>query len=279
MSYNTKFIFTLISLITVIFSRDIIINTDFESDIGPFWSFKKGGNTIAERSQDYALEGAYSFKSVCDGIDNYRAELGQDQEYAEVGSHRWYSAWFLIPSSGWQRPAPKWLHISQYKENFRSYPSFCLNYENGLVYAHFRYWDYDSTQYVDGSDGQHREVNLKNYGINIESNKWYRLVSHIYSNNDSTGYVEAWINGISILPEDSTFFDATGNTKYKAINHKLYGKPVHNHTAKIRFGLYRAPNSTGKQTVFFDNISIGKTASSINFYNPQKYDLFKILFE
>ncbi len=88
----------------------------------------------------------------------------------------------------------------------------------------------------------------------IQKNKWYDLIFRIYWSDDSTGFVEAWINNRHL-------------TEFNGLDYKFYKSNLYNRSGNyFKFGQYRGSNRpTTINVIYFDEIKIG---SSLNEVSP-----------
>ena len=72
----------------------------------------------------------------------------------------------------------------------------------------------------------------------IRTGVWEKVVLHCkFSNNKSTGFVEAWVNGVNVLPKTQR------RTMLDSLNYH-------------KFGIYRDPDNTATHVVTYDNFRI-----------------------
>jgi hypothetical protein len=88
--------------------------------------------------------------------------------------------------------------------------------------------------------------------IPIVKSKWYDVVAHIFWNDDSTAFIEIWLNGQLITPFNGT-------------DYKYYHRNLFNRAGNyFKFGQYRGKDKTAhSNTVYFDEIKIGSSYSEV----------------
>lgn len=99
-----------------------------------------------------------------------------------------------------------------------------------------------------------RVVGLKT-GIFIKKGKWQTILWHIKHSTGGDGYVEAWVDGKSLLP-------------YNGSDHKIYGKTAYNSSGSyLKLGSYRFNYTSwekrdtlasGESIIYYDNVAAGR---------------------
>jgi len=249
-------------------------------------------NNIIPYSGEYCLkhECKYNYNKAETGPIGRGDKEGEFKTYQSNGEERWYRWKFLIPNDfDFTNENPEWCSINQMWEPYASWgaPTYSLHILKNKFRFRASLWTKDSDSLI-----SHQEMfNSIVENISLEKNKWYDIVYHIYTTDDSSSFFEGWINNISILKEN---FDTTV-TQRKSVpaetNIGIIDKPLdhgHTYTYKIRnhrligqnlrqddwiglswsVGYYRA-NHAIKQSVYTDDYKIGKTATSIDFNIPE----------
>lgn len=213
------------------------------------------------------------------------------------GETRWYKWYFLIPEDFRFGELNSILVMQMFErsQNVGISPTYLLDVYNKNGNPVFRFysvlWEKDS----DGNIAQQAYCYDIEQDISITYGKWNELVLHVYMSTNSDGYLEGWINGTPILKKNAKYiyskrkqrtvdnmtirYDGNEKYTYNIINHKIYGQNLALddwNGSEFRVGQYRGEDPT-TNSVYTDDIKIGKTAQSIGFDPnnpiPQKTNL------
>ncbi len=90
------------------------------------------------------------------------------------------------------------------------------------------------------------EKTMRENGVAVSCGQWFDVVVHVKWSMYSDGFVEAWVNGTNMYFE------------------RIYCKTVVNRVGNyLKIGLYRDENALGTNTVYFDEIKIGKSYAEV----------------
>lgn len=250
------------------------INFDFESTLEDWVNLGGSGDrkfeSDIEITNDHSSSGNSSVKfsvSQASYVNNgVRAELTFDQQIEE-GDQTIYEYSFFIPNSYqdvWLKDAygqPNWQVIGQWHDQ----PDECIgetwnNYQGNSppIAIYYNYFDQNDpsfqetmedaiSQNIFGLDTSWNQISTISliYGgepiaiTQIEKGEWNRLKFRINWSTSNSGNIEAWINNSSFT------------------NGIVYGKNMINKASHyFKFGLYRNPNITYTNTLYFDDINI-----------------------
>ncbi|MCF7886718.1 MAG: heparin lyase I family protein [Candidatus Marinimicrobia bacterium] len=231
-------------------------------------------------STKYYYKGKRSLECTCTP-NNKRSEVAQEPQhtsdggyatYQNKGEERWYSFYILIPESFDYESEPGWSVVTQFFET-ESPPEGPI-YTLGNLNGYFRLSVHTFAEDSIGNIRMQYEYDFNQSKYPVQKGKWHRIVYHLYTQNNNTGYIEAWVDGKSLLPDSLDKFmpkvDNTDEIHYKVRNHRLvetrnlwddnwFGLP-------IKIGYYRTLANT-TNSIYFDEFKIGNTAKSIDF-NP-----------
>jgi len=223
-------------------------------------------------------EGSYCSKHTCNSSEN-RAELSVRDNYIEgsttvyyqrEGQERWQSFYILVPTGF---VYDQQFMITQFFE--RSHidshsPGLSIDITtDGKFRATATLWTYDSN----GDIAHQHYYSNPARDISITQNQWYHIVYHTKTSTDSaSAFFEGWVDGTPIFAEshDSTIvrrkLDRSNDTgydyTYTVRDNKLIGRnlKVADYTGnEFRFGYYRHTGYSNTQSLYFDNIKVGKT--------------------
>lgn len=224
-----------------------IFEDDFESRTFSLWKREAVRNNSIQIVTEPVKSGNYAVKfTLVPGeiiFNGNRAEL-MYQDYNPNISEVYYS-WSVMLDSNYI-DSGKWQILGQWHdqpdkdegETWINYPPnnppVSLQYSNGYMYA-----------VVNPPQGWQERVGKFSEEKRVELGKWIDIVFHIYWSLKEDGFVEVWIDGENVTP-------------YNGKDYKIYARTMFNKAGNyLKIGLYRGPDATVTNKVYFDDIKIG----------------------
>jgi hypothetical protein len=153
-----------------------------------------------------------------------------------AGSERWYSYNVFVPTDFVFATDSKWLTITQLKGCQGGSPPFAIEINK----SNFRF-----------GGTRANNLTIPDVRVPITKGSWTNITFGIKLANDNTGWVEGWVNGVNSLTR------VTGIATLDTINN--HPDPIY-----LKQGLYRDPNWTNAQVLYFGPTKIGTSKASVS---------------
>jgi len=100
-------------------------------------------------------------------------------------------------------------------------------------------------------------ITMMKSGIYPEKGKWHTITWHIKHSTSNQGFVEAWVDGKSLIPQGKIY----GKTSYNnAGSYLKIGSYRYNYTSWSNPGTY----ASGTSTVYYDDVKISQNKANVD---------------